>query len=124
MKTLTWKVDKTIPTACPDYKPDPYTGEYPSFHCAVYHSTTITEERTAEFSSEKEAKDFASKAPLSCYDFKLNGKLLKDKRKKPESIVYSTDLVGNGVITTGGSNAITAGSNIATISTNLKGRSI
>lgn len=89
MQTLTWKVDKTIPTACPDYKPDPYTGEYPSTHCLVYHSTTITEDRTAEFSTKKEAQDFAFKAPLSCYDFKLNGKLLKDKRKKPSQTDFS-----------------------------------
>ncbi len=92
MYTLTWKVYKTIPTACPDYQPDPYTGEYPTFHCAVYHCKTITEDKTTEFSSKKEAEDFAFKAPQSCYEFKLNGKLLKDKREKPQ---YSN-------ITTGG----------------------
>src|SRR3990167_2183906 len=85
MKTLTWKVDKTIPTDCPDYVPDSYTGKYPTFHCLVYHSKTITEDKTAEFKTNKEAEEFASKAPQSCYDFKLNGKLLKDKRKPPES---------------------------------------
>ena len=48
MKTLTWKVDETIPTACPDYVPDPYTGEYPSTHCLVYHCKTITENKSIE----------------------------------------------------------------------------
>jgi len=100
MKKLTWKVDKTIPTACPDYKPDPYTGEYPIYHCAVYHYETITENMSKEFSTDKEAKDFASKAPLSCYDFHINGKLLKDKRKKPDTKFY-TGLVGDNVTTTG-----------------------
>ena len=100
MKILSWKVDKTVPTACPDYKPDPYTGEYPTTHCLVYHYTTITEDRTAEFATDKEAKDFANKAPLSCYNFRLNGKLLKDKRKKPEGIFY-TKLAGDSAITTG-----------------------
>lgn len=88
MKTLTWKVDKTVPTQCPDYVPDPYTGQYPSYHCAVYHCKTVTEERTAEFATLKEAQQFADKAPLSCYDFKLNGKLLKDKRKHPTTITF------------------------------------
>ena len=109
MKTLTWKVDKTIPTACPDYQPDPYTGEYPSFHCLVYHCKTITEDKTAEFPTEKEAKEFTNKAPLSCYDFKLNGKLLKDKRKKPDTIFYN-GLTGNGTTTINGTNTINSAS--------------
>jgi len=79
---LTWKVDRTIPIPCPDYEPDPYTGEYPSVHCLVYHCKTITEDKIAEFATDKEAKDFASKAPDSCYNFCLNGKPLKDKRKR------------------------------------------
>lgn len=73
MITLTWKVSKTIPTECPDYKPDPYTGEYPTTHCLVYHCKTVTENKTAEFETEEEAKEFANKAPQSCTDFKLNG---------------------------------------------------
>jgi len=86
MKTLTWKVDKIIPTPCPDYVPDPYTGEYPSFHCLVYHCKTITETRTKEFSTKKEAVEFAEKAPYSCYDFCLDGWLLEDKREKSGNI--------------------------------------
>ena len=99
MKTLTWKVDKTIPTDCPDYVPDPYTGKYPTFHCLVYHSKTITEDKTAEFKTNKEAEEFASKAPQSCYDFKLNGKPLKDKRKPPEGNITFGEI---GTLTLGG----------------------
>lgn len=93
---LTWKVDKTIPVECPDFKPNPYTGEYPSTHCAVCHFESITEEKASFFATEKEAKDFAFKAPPSCYDFKLNGELLEDKRKKPDGSVVIT---GSGTIT-------------------------
>jgi len=96
MYILTWKVDKTIPTACPDYQPDPYTGEYPMTHCLVYHSKTITEDKTAEFSSKKEAEIFAYKAPQSCYEFKLNGELLKDRREKPQ---YSNITIGGNLTT-------------------------
>ena len=104
MKDLTWKVNKTIPTACPDYVPDPYTGEYPLIHCLVYHCKTITENKSAEFPSEKEAKDFADKAPYSCYDFVLDGITLEDKRppKKVDNITYDTSLTNmtdNGTIT-------------------------
>ena len=97
MKTLTWKVDKTIPTACPDYQPDPYTGEYPSTHCLVYHCKTITENKSAEFKTMKECKDFASKAPLSCYDFKVDEKLIKNTRGKPtfSNITYSGNLTAD-----------------------------
>ncbi len=76
---LTWKVNKTVPAECPDYKPDPYTGEYPSTHCLVLHFETITKEKSLSFLNKKEAEEFAKKAPSSCYDFRLNGKLLKDK---------------------------------------------
>lgn len=82
MKKLTWKVSKTIQTECPDYKPDPYTGEYPSIHCLVFHCKTIVEDRIAEFETKKEAQEFADKAPPSCYDFIFDGELLEDKRKK------------------------------------------
>ena len=104
MKTLTWKVDKTVPTACPDYTPDPHTGEYPSFHCAVYHCETITETKSKEFRIKEKAKDFADKAPYSCYDFVLDGITLEDKRppKKVDNITYDTSLTnmtGNGTIT-------------------------
>jgi len=86
---LTWKINKTVPTACPAYNPDPYTGEYPSFHCSVYHCKLITEERTKEFITKEEAKDFAAKAPLSCYEFRLDGKLIEDTREKPDEVSLS-----------------------------------
>jgi len=97
MYTLTWKVDKTIPTACPDYVPDPYTGEYPSFHCAVYHCMTITENKSAEFATQDEALQFAAKAPQSCYEFKLNGELIEDTRPRPQNI---TEISVGGDFTT------------------------
>jgi len=102
MKILTWKVSKTIPTACPDYQPDKYTGEYPSMHCLVYHCKTITENKTTEFETEEKAKEFANKAPNSCYDFKLNGESLEDKRPRVEigTITVSGDLTtGDGTTT-------------------------
>ena len=98
MKQLTWKVDKTISEGCPDYQPDPYTGEYPATHCLVYHYKNITEEKTAEFPTEKDAKEFVNNAPFSCYDFRLNGKPVKDKRKKPD-IKYYSGLSGSNTVT-------------------------
>ena len=82
MSNLIWKVDKTVPTQCPDFVQDPYTGEYPTTSCLVYHCKTITEERSQEFDTKENAVKFADKAPLSCYEFKLDGILLKDKRDR------------------------------------------
>jgi len=79
-KILTWKSTYNRPAPCPDYKPDPYTGQYPMTHCLVYHLETVTEDRTKEFLTVKEAKEFAKKAPESCFDFMLNGKPIKDTR--------------------------------------------
>lgn len=106
MKTLTWKVNYTRPTPCPDYKPDPYTGQYPNVHCAVYHFETVTEDKVSQFQTEQEALDFASKAPDSCHDFMLDGKLIEDKRPKVENITISGGLVGNGTTTLGGANTL------------------
>jgi hypothetical protein len=97
---LTWKVTKTVPTACPDYVPDPYTGAYPSFHCAVYHCTTIIEEMVKDFATKEEAFSFAAKAPSSCTDFMLNGVAIEDTRPKiDELIVIAGDIVGTGTTT-------------------------
>ena len=90
MKQLTWKVDITRPIPCPDYKPDIYTGQYPSTHCLVYHCETVTEQRSTEVTDEQEAKNFVLNAPSSCYDFRLNGELVEDKRQRPSSITTST----------------------------------
>jgi len=86
---ITWKVDKTVPTACPDYSPDPYTGGFPTTHCLVYHFKTITEDKNAEFENKELAIEFAKNAPLSCYDFRLNGELLEDKRERPSTITIT-----------------------------------
>lgn len=69
MTLLTWKAIKTVPTGCPDYVPNQYTGEYPSMHCAVYHCETITEVMSKEFMTEKDAKEFQKQAPDNCFDF-------------------------------------------------------
>ena len=95
MITLTWKVDQQVQIPCPDYKTDPYTGEYPSFHCLVYHSKIVTKSMTKEFDSIEEAEDFANKAPFSCYDFCINGRMLKDTREKPTYHIIGTNLVGD-----------------------------
>jgi len=44
MVHVRWKVYLNVPTECPDYKPDPYTGQYPPSHCLVYHTKTIEKE--------------------------------------------------------------------------------
>ena len=82
MRTLTWKVSGHRPAPCPDYTPDPYTGQYPMMRCAVYHFETYTESKVREFETEQLAKDFASKAPQSCFDFKLDGKDLLPPREE------------------------------------------
>lgn len=72
MTKVSWKVTKTVPAPCPDYRPDPYTGDFPQFHCAVYHTQTITEEKSAEFATKEEAEEFIKKAPQNCTDFLLD----------------------------------------------------
>ena len=37
---VTWWVSVTTSVSCPDYKPDPITGQYPSTMCAVAHFKT------------------------------------------------------------------------------------
>ena len=66
---LTWKIDKTVQVECPDYKPDPYTGEYPAIHCATLHYENVTQTKSKEFLNEEEADFFIKGAPKSCYDF-------------------------------------------------------
>lgn len=69
MKTVIWKTTNTVPTSCPDYVPDVYTGQYPAIHCSVYHCKEITEEKTATFESEERAQEFIKNAPSNCFDF-------------------------------------------------------
>jgi hypothetical protein len=67
---LAWKVTKNVQAACPDFVPDPYTGEYPNTHCAVLHWKQVEEMRSKEFDSKKEAEEFKKNAPRECTDFR------------------------------------------------------
>jgi len=71
MKTVKWKAQITRAIECPDYKPDPYTGEYPPRHCLVYHSETVTIEKAQNFETEEEAREFIRNAPPSCSNFEI-----------------------------------------------------
>lgn len=104
MRTLTWKVTFTRPTACPDYIPDPYTGQYPTTQCLVYHCETVTENKCAEFETEKNALEFASKAPSSCTEFKLDGVEIEDKRPKTET----SSITLGGLTAMSGTNQLSA----------------
>ena len=77
---LSWVVSKTVPVECPDYKPDPYTGDWPMLHCAVLHMRVVSFEEHRDFATAAEAQAFELKAPLphsiygggsSCTNFKL-----------------------------------------------------
>lgn len=68
--TLTWQVTQRVPIECPDYKPDPYTGNYPSSHCAVYHCEIRTTSMKKTFDTLEEAEAFKKAAPSSCTNFK------------------------------------------------------
>jgi len=68
--TLIWKVDVNEPVPCPDFVPDPYTGQYPSTHCLVYHFKVSTREFSKTFAGETEAAEFKKNAPQNCYDWK------------------------------------------------------
>ena len=58
-----WTVSVWVSTSCPDFKPDPYTGEYPSMHCLVNHGKVVERDMVKQFSTLKEAQDFISSAP-------------------------------------------------------------
>lgn len=60
---VVWSVVVTVPTGCPDYKPDPYTGEYPSTRCAVYHCEQKTNHMEKWFATKEEAEKFIENAP-------------------------------------------------------------
>ena len=73
-----WFLMHSVQVSCPDKNPDPYTGEYSNFSCAVYHSKTIATFRHKCFETEEEAENFISKAP-------------KDLRDKMHSVDISKD---------------------------------
>lgn len=66
---VTWVFKAHVSVPCPDYKPDPYTGQYPTIMCAVAHHKLVTENRTQSFDTLKEAEIFINRAPQSCSDF-------------------------------------------------------
>lgn len=91
---VSWVVTKTVPAPCPDFVPDPYTGELPAFHCAVYHTQNIVEVKSKTFETEEEAIAFANNAPSSCNSFLLNGVVMEDKREKETTFTISDSLTG------------------------------
>lgn len=66
-----WKVTKNVLTSCPDSKPDQYTGQISMVACTVVHFETITENRSKDFDTENEAKEFIKNAPDSCSELAL-----------------------------------------------------
>lgn len=71
---LTWSVTVVEPIPCPDYRPDPYTGQFQATHCAVYHCRTIQKQMEKEFSSKEEALEFKGLCKyVSVSDWKLDG---------------------------------------------------
>jgi hypothetical protein len=63
MIELLWKVLVTVATGCPDYKQDPYTGEYPNACCAVSHTIVIEKDMCREFETQEEVDAFIKGAP-------------------------------------------------------------
>lgn len=58
-----WTYDAVVPAECPDWKPDPYTGEYPTGHCAVYHTKIERREFRRVFDTEEEVNAFTDACP-------------------------------------------------------------
>ncbi len=63
-----WSVLVTIPISCPDFKPNPYTGEYLNTMCSVNHTDTVKRHMRAEYSTKEEALAFIDKAPKHIKD--------------------------------------------------------
>lgn len=59
-----WYVTSWVSMPCPDYKPDPYTGKYPTVSCAVNHGRNVTTKMEKEFAIKEEAESFIKNAPL------------------------------------------------------------
>lgn len=73
---VAWSVIVNAPAPCPDYKPNPYTGEYPSSHCLVYHTQREVKQMQESFKTRKEAEAFIAEAPKT---IKPNMKILEVK---------------------------------------------
>ena len=63
MWIVLWTITVTVPTECPDYKPDPYTGQYPMMSCGVYHCETVNEDKSKSFKTREEAQAFIDSGP-------------------------------------------------------------
>ena len=60
---VVWIVSVWVNIPCPDWKPDPYTGQYPMVHCAVLHGKNIDREMSQTFASREAAEEFIKNAP-------------------------------------------------------------
>ncbi len=58
-----WTVTVTVPTGCPDFVPDPYTGKYPTTRCGVWHTETTERNMSKIFETSKQAQLFILNAP-------------------------------------------------------------
>ena len=58
-----WTVTLWVSTPFPDYKPDQYTGQYPTTHCLVLHGKYIDKEMSAMFVGREAAEEFIKNAP-------------------------------------------------------------
>lgn len=60
---VSWRVSQTVPTFCPDFKSDPYTGKYPDVMCTVYHTKTVEVKMKKEFETMVQVKEFIKNRP-------------------------------------------------------------
>jgi hypothetical protein len=67
---VSWVVSIWIPTQCPDYKPNVYTGQYPQSICSVNHGKYVNQEMSKEFKSLIKANKFIKDSPQD-YGFKI-----------------------------------------------------
>lgn len=58
---VSWCLLKTVPTSCPNFKPDEF-GNYPKTSCLVYHTKTDTVCYTKSFTNKDSACSFYERA--------------------------------------------------------------
>ena len=68
-----WIVSTWVSTPCPDFKPNPYTGEYPQSMCLVNHGKYESKEMERFFDTKDEAEKFIANSPK---DIKNSMKLI------------------------------------------------
>ena len=64
---LIWFVSQWVSTSCPDFVPNPYTGEYPNNRCLALHGRTVEVRMKREFNSMEELEEFKKGAPPECH---------------------------------------------------------